>query len=125
MMKNASGLYNTMRNLGGAIGLALINTVIIQRLALHKTYLGERIRAGRIAVDTTYSNLESYFDLSQVGDAHTVATQKIYGIMSQQAYVLTFSDTFYWIAVLFIVPIFFVPLIKKPSATSKPVEAHG
>ena len=125
MLKNASGLYNTMRNLGGAIGLALINTVIIQRLALHKTYLGEHIRFGRIAVDNTYNNLENYFDLSQVSNAHTAATQKIYDLMSQQAYVLTFGDTFYWIAVLFVVPILFVPLIKKPTASSQPVDAHG
>ena len=26
-VKNASGLYNLMRNLGGAVGLALINTI--------------------------------------------------------------------------------------------------
>jgi DHA2 family multidrug resistance protein len=34
-LKNASGLYNLMRNLGGAIGLAAINTVLTQRLAHH------------------------------------------------------------------------------------------
>ncbi|CAK0762907.1 Colistin resistance protein EmrB [Azospirillaceae bacterium] len=33
-LKNASGLYNLMRNLGGAIGLAMINTVLQHRLAL-------------------------------------------------------------------------------------------
>jgi DHA2 family multidrug resistance protein len=46
-VKNASGLYNTARNLGGAIGLALINTVIIHRLAHHKTRL--RSHCGRQA----------------------------------------------------------------------------
>ena len=32
-LKNASGLYNLMRNLGGAVGLALINTLATMRLA--------------------------------------------------------------------------------------------
>ncbi len=30
-MKNASGLYNLTRNLGGAVGLALINTLLNDR----------------------------------------------------------------------------------------------
>jgi DHA2 family multidrug resistance protein len=34
-LKNASGLYNIMRNLGGAVGLAIINTVATSRLAMH------------------------------------------------------------------------------------------
>ncbi|MGI4850710.1 MAG: DHA2 family efflux MFS transporter permease subunit [Janthinobacterium lividum] len=124
MLKNASGLYNTMRNLGGAIGLALINTVIIQRLALHKTRLSDSIRPGRVAVDKTFSNLEDHFDVSILGDAHTAATQKIYGIMSQQAYALTFGDTFYLIAILFVIPIFFIPLIKKPNLNGDTADVH-
>ena len=34
-LKNASGLFNLTRNLGGAIGLALINTVLNNRMDLH------------------------------------------------------------------------------------------
>ena len=34
-MKNASGLFNLMRNLGGAIGLAAINTLLNDRMDRH------------------------------------------------------------------------------------------
>ena len=34
-IKNASGLYNLMRNLGGAVGLAVINTLLDKRMDLH------------------------------------------------------------------------------------------
>ncbi|TJV27689.1 MAG: MFS transporter, partial [Mesorhizobium sp.] len=34
-LKNASGLFNLTRNLGGAVGLAVINTVLIDRSAFH------------------------------------------------------------------------------------------
>lgn len=41
-MKNASGLFNLTRNLGGAVGLALINTVLNARWDLHLARLHER-----------------------------------------------------------------------------------
>ena len=34
-LKNASGLFNLTRNLGGAVGLALINTVLTDRTDMH------------------------------------------------------------------------------------------
>ena len=45
-LKNASGLFNLTRNLGGAVGLALINTVLIHRTDLHYARLAERIEWG-------------------------------------------------------------------------------
>ena len=49
-MKNASGLYNLMRNLGGAVGLALINTLATTRLAVHTQHLDEQVTWSRSAV---------------------------------------------------------------------------
>ena len=40
-IKNASGLFNLMRNLGGAVGLALINTLLDKRMDLHLERLRE------------------------------------------------------------------------------------
>jgi DHA2 family multidrug resistance protein len=45
---DASGLFNLMRNLGGAIGLALIDTVIYGRSPLHAERLVEKLKAGDI-----------------------------------------------------------------------------
>ena len=53
-VKNASGLYNLMRNLGGAVGLAMINTIATSRLALHTAAsagAGDLGAAGRDADD--------------------------------------------------------------------------
>jgi DHA2 family multidrug resistance protein len=49
---NASGLFNLMRNLGGAIGLALIDTVIANRTPTHVHTLITRLQAG----DATAAN---------------------------------------------------------------------
>ena len=45
---DASGLFNLMRNLGGAIGLALIDTVIYSRAPVHAEALVERLKAGDV-----------------------------------------------------------------------------
>jgi DHA2 family multidrug resistance protein len=43
---DASGLFNLMRNLGGAIGLALIDTVLEQRTPTHIASIVARLQAG-------------------------------------------------------------------------------
>ena len=48
-IKNASGLFNLTRNLGGAVGLALINTVLNDRMDLH---LAAAARAGLLGTAT-------------------------------------------------------------------------
>ena len=45
-LKNASGLFNLTRNLGGAVGLALINTVLNNRMDLHLQRLRESVTWG-------------------------------------------------------------------------------
>jgi len=46
---DASGLFNLMRNLGGAIGLALIDTVIYTRAPVHGVAIMDELQAGDIA----------------------------------------------------------------------------
>ncbi|HEY0419359.1 MAG TPA: DHA2 family efflux MFS transporter permease subunit, partial [Acetobacteraceae bacterium] len=48
-LKNAAGLYNLMRNLGGAIGLALINILVANRFATHTLHLQEQVNWARPA----------------------------------------------------------------------------
>ena len=46
---DASGLFNLMRNLGGAIGIAVIDTIIWVRAPAHVTAIVERLKAGDAA----------------------------------------------------------------------------
>ncbi len=49
LVADASGVFNLMRNLGGAIGLALIDTVIFSRSATYARAIADELRAGNIA----------------------------------------------------------------------------
>jgi MFS transporter, DHA2 family, multidrug resistance protein len=46
---DASGLFNLMRNLGGAIGIALIDTILYGRTAAHAEALRDRLIAGDVS----------------------------------------------------------------------------
>lgn len=45
---DASGLFNLMRNLGGAIGIALVDTVIFGRAPVHAAAIADQLRSGNI-----------------------------------------------------------------------------
>jgi MFS transporter, DHA2 family, multidrug resistance protein len=45
---DASGLFNLMRNVGGAIGIALIDTILYGRTGAHADALRDRLIAGDV-----------------------------------------------------------------------------
>jgi DHA2 family multidrug resistance protein len=47
---DASGLFNMMRNLGGAIGIAIIDTIVYGRAPEHARALVDRLAAGDLDV---------------------------------------------------------------------------
>ena len=62
-LKNAAGLYNLTRDLGGAIGLATIGTVMNDRLHFHWNRLIENINPARSAVQQFLDAQTNRFDL--------------------------------------------------------------
>lgn len=46
LVADGSGLFNLMRNLGGAVGLALIDTMIFSRAATEGRHIASRLQAG-------------------------------------------------------------------------------
>jgi DHA2 family multidrug resistance protein len=64
-LPDASGLFNLMRNLGGAIGIALIDTVIWSRAPLHADHLLTRLRAGDLDVARSIGIPEVYLSGQQ------------------------------------------------------------
>jgi DHA2 family multidrug resistance protein len=59
-LPDASSLFNLMRNLGGAIGIALIDTVVWSRAPLHADELLARLRAGDLDVARSIGIPDAY-----------------------------------------------------------------
>ncbi len=113
-LKNASGLYNLMRNLGGAFGLAYLNTVIIEREALHMARLSEALTSVKTAVTNFLEKLTGRMTDMMIGDPEQGALKMLYSITKKEALTLTFNDCFYLIAGLFLASALLLPLIRKP-----------
>ena len=113
-IKNASGLFNLTRNLGGAVGLAVITTVLNDRTDLHLARLHEHLTwASRPAMDML-DNLTARFQ--GAGNSQAMALQKLTGIVHRQGVVMAFSDVFLLLTLLFLCLVALGLVMKKPSA---------
>jgi DHA2 family multidrug resistance protein len=113
-LKNASGLYNLMRNLGGAIGLAGINFLLNDRLNLHWSRLIDRMTAANPNV-TGYLDRTSQALSERMGmAADQGALKQLAGLVSREAQVLSFADVSLIMAAIFLVAILLVPLLRLP-----------
>ena len=92
-MKNASGLFNLTRNLGGAIGLAVINTILDKRMDLHLQRLRECVGWGRAAPKRLMANLTAAF-AARGSDASLAATKQLALMVRRQAEVMALADVF-------------------------------
>lgn len=122
-IKNASGLYNLTRNLGGAIGLALINTVMNNRWDLHMARLHESVAWGHEAAEQTLANMTDAF--ARFGsDASLAATKQMALMVRQQALVMSLADVFVCLTVLFVALAAVTPFISKPGKAGGGGGAH-
>ena len=116
-LKNASGLFNLNRNLGGAVGLALINTLLNKRLDLHLARLHEQVAWGHARAEETLAGLAER--LANTADAELAAVKQLARMVRVQAEVLSFADVFLALSILFASLALFAPLMSKPAADGK------
>ena len=115
MMKNASGLFNLTRNLGGAVGLAIIGTMLTNRQDFHYARLAESINWSRPIVNETLSMMtHAYSSLGNL--AETAGLKTLSGILTREAIVMSFSDVFLLLTTLFVGLVFALVLVEKPAA---------
>ena len=114
-LQNASGLYNLMRNLGGTIGLAALDTMLNERLALHWRRLADSINAADPMVQERLETWAETFEGMIAGDPAAAALNVFAGFVQRQAIVMSFNDCFMVVTGLFLVILLLIPLIRRPS----------
>ncbi|KJC41543.1 DHA2 family efflux MFS transporter permease subunit [Bradyrhizobium sp. LTSP857] len=121
-VKNASGLFNLMRNLGGAVGLAVINTVLNDRTDLHITRLQERVTWGNATATETLTMLTQKFQ--GLGDATLMAMKQLSQIVHRQAAVMGYGDAFFILTLFYLGLSLLVTLLNKPASMTSGGDAH-
>jgi DHA2 family multidrug resistance protein len=127
-LRLASGLFNLMRNLGGAIGIAACGTIINDRTNLHFLRLAEHLNSGNAAMTDLVARASAANTAALGGDAvhgQTAALRQLWTLTLNEARTMTFGDTFIAICVCFVVATLMVPLMRKISAPVAPsADAH-
>ncbi|MFM2280493.1 MAG: hypothetical protein RLZZ444_2724 [Pseudomonadota bacterium] len=122
-IRGASGLYNLTRNLGGAVGLALINTVLTRQTHVHYAQLAEHVHPGNPEATEMIANLTAKYNASGF-DGAAIAIKKIYGMAQQQAYMLSFIDVFVLLTGLFASLVLLTFLLTKPKPAAPAMDSH-
>jgi DHA2 family multidrug resistance protein len=122
-LKNASGLYNLMRNLGGAIGLAVINTVATAREQLHTLHLNEQVTWARAAVGNTVTDMSIMFQPAFGGNTSLAVLKRLSLMVQREALTLTYNDVFLLMSLSYFLALPLTLLLRKP-AVAAAGEAH-
>jgi DHA2 family multidrug resistance protein len=115
---SASGLFNMMRNLGGAVGIAMLQTFLTKREQYHSNVLTQSVSLLEQATRSRIEALTQYFINHGVIDRSDAAHRALVAvghIVQKQAYILAFSDTFYLLGAALIVALMAALLLKKPN----------
>ena len=115
-MGNATSLFNLMRNIGGAVGIAVIAMLNTRFQQKYVNILGSHVAQGDPATGQWFNALRSMY--LGTGSGAGLADQRAYGAMfglvQQQAAMLAFVDIFILVTVMFLLMLPLLLLMRKP-----------
>jgi len=127
-LKLASGLFNLMRNLGGAIGIAGCGTILNDRTNLHFARIAETLNATNTEAMAALQSLTDRFTTSFNGDealGKAAAFKQLWNLTYREALTETFSDAFLLIAIALFAMVLLAPLMRQIAPPKAPsADAH-
>jgi DHA2 family multidrug resistance protein len=126
-LKYASGLFNMMRNLGGAVGIAVCGAILNSRTNYHFDAIAYHLNPANQPMNRLVASVASRYGAmpGSVDDGHVAALKQLWHLAYREASTLAFADAFRAIMVAFVIATLLVPLLRKvvpPKAP--PADAH-
>lgn len=127
-LKLASGLFNLMRNLGGALGIGACATILINRTNLHFLRLAEHLNTtNAAAMDFVHRSgtAGTAFFSGDAAHGQTASLKRLFSLTMREAQTMTFSDAFVCLTVCLVLATLMVPLMRRGAKMGAPVaDAH-
>jgi MFS transporter, DHA2 family, multidrug resistance protein len=109
---NATSIYNLMRNIGGSFGIATMTTFLARRNQVHQNQLVSHVTPFDPRMRMMLRGLRSWFQIQGYNsvDAAKKSLGAIYGMVQQQAAMLSFVEAFWVMGVIFLcmIPLLFL-----------------
>jgi DHA2 family multidrug resistance protein len=123
-LKYASGLFNLMRNLGGAIGIAVTNTLLQNHTRIASLRLGEAMAHGAAPVNDVIASVAQRMSVieSDPRQALLLAQGLFARVAGREALTLAFNDVFRMMAWMFVAALVMVPFCRPPKNAAPPTE---
>jgi DHA2 family multidrug resistance protein len=112
-LAEASALFNLMRNLGGAIALALIDTVLERRTPVHASELVSRLSAGDPAAARIVGLPLTHFHNVPIGPIDPMTKMMIQPIIERAATAQSFNDAWLMLGITFALALCAIPFIRR------------
>jgi MFS transporter, DHA2 family, multidrug resistance protein len=126
LMKSSSALFNLSRQLGGAVGLAMLNSLLNDRTQFHWQRLAEKVNAARPSVQAQIDRLREQGDTLMGVDPDAFALRRLATIVHRQAQVMSFTDGFLTVAwAYFVVVGLMVVLLVVTPKLGSPVPSRS
>jgi len=126
-MAQASGIMNTIRQIGGSLGVALLSTILTARVNFHAQMYGGSVLSGSESFKTITKNM-AYYIQQHGGGSFTTALKQGQSLLmsnvSSQAYIQGINDDFLIAAFISILGFIPILLLKSKKKGSAPIESE-
>jgi DHA2 family multidrug resistance protein len=124
-LKYASGLFNMMRNLGGAVGIAVCGAVLNNSTNFHFQMLASNLTAANAPMSRLLAMLTTHLGavLGSPVAGHRAALRELWALTYAQAETLSYADAFRAVMLAFVVATCLVPLMRKVAPPRTPAAA--
>jgi DHA2 family multidrug resistance protein len=124
-LKYASGLFNMMRNLGGAVGIAACSAILNARTNFHFDAIAYHLNPANLPMQRMLSGLTDRYGAmpGSLDAGHVAALKRLWQLAYREAATLAFADAFRAILVAFVIATLLVPLLRQVAPRKAPPSA--
>lgn len=126
-LKYASGLFNMMRNLGGAVGIAVCGLILNDQTNFHFLMIATNLNPANTAMNRLLGGTVERYGAQpgalQAG--HAAAVERLFHLAYREASTLAYADAFRALMIACFAAALLVPLMRNAPTGAKPVaDAH-
>jgi DHA2 family multidrug resistance protein len=120
-LKYASGLFNMMRNLGGAVGIAGCAAILNVRTNYHFTAIAAHLTPANVPMTILVGQVSDRYGAhpGSTQDGTTAALKQLWGLAYREASTLAYADAFRAVMLAFIIATLLVPFLRNVAPSKR------